>query len=87
MSQTIEDLWNGNIAPCEHCGAHDMQANGLFAAMNRSFDALSAGLSEEQKELLRGYQEQADSYLLRMMELAFCDGFCLGARFAAEVCL
>ena len=83
--KTIQDLWNGNIAPCEQCGAHDMQANRLFSNQSRSAEALAGVLPPEQQELFQKYQEASDAYLLRMMELAFCDGFCLGAKLAAEV--
>ena len=30
---TIIDLWNGNIAPCEHCGAQDSAVNHLNATV------------------------------------------------------
>ena len=31
MLQTIKALWNGDLALCEHCGAHDPEANRLLA--------------------------------------------------------
>ena len=30
MTRTIEALWNGELAFCEHCGAHDSEANRLI---------------------------------------------------------
>ena len=84
MTSTILDLWNGNIAPCEHCGTHDEQSKHLFSLISRNREALSATLSESQKEILQKYLECTEEYLLRLMELAFSDGFSLGSRFAME---
>lgn len=35
MPKTVKDLWNGNIAPVEHCGAHDREVNQLHGLMTR----------------------------------------------------
>lgn len=82
--QTIIDLWNGNIAPCEHCGAHDPAANELIGLIERNRESLSRGLTEAQMETFQKYIDCSDEYLLRMLELAFCDGFTLGSRLAVE---
>lgn len=84
MLQTISDLWNGNIAPFEHCGAHDPEANHLIYLMERNREALCGELPDMQKETFQKYIDCSEEYRLRMMELAFCDGFCLGSRFAIE---
>ena len=85
--QTIIDLWNGNIAPCEHCGAHDPQVNHLLGLMERNRETLNKGLTAAQAELFQKYTECSDEYLLRMLELAFCDGFCLGGKLTMEMML
>ena len=84
MLQTITDLWNGNIAPVEHCGAHDADANHLIGLMERNREALREGLTAAQKETFQKYVDCSEEYLLRMLELAFSDGFCLGSRLAVE---
>lgn len=84
MSQTISDLWNGNIAPAEHCGAHDPQVNRLVGLMERNREHLSEGLTAAQKETFQKYIDSSEEYLLRMLELAFCDGYCLGSRLVME---
>ena len=84
MAQTIVDLWNGNITPCEHCGAHDKEANALIDLMERNRLDLNQGLTDTQKESFQKYIDCSDEYLLRMLELAFCDGFCLGSKLVAE---
>ena len=85
--KTIIDLWNGNIAPCEHCGSHDPVINNLIGLIERNREKLSSGLTEAQMETLQKYVECSDEYLLRMLELAFCDGFCLDSKLVMETLL
>jgi len=87
MQQTIIDLWNGNIAPCEHCGSHDPVINKLMGLIERNRERLSGGLTEAQMETFQKYMDCSDEYLLRMLELAFCDGFCLGCKLVMETWL
>lgn len=84
MANIITDLWNGNIAPCEHCGAKDTQANRLYSLMERNREALRRDIPDAQKELLQMYIDCSEDYLFRMMELAFAEGFCLGSKLAFE---
>lgn len=51
MSQTMKDLWNGNIAPCERCGAHDATVNELISLMERNRTQLGEGLTAAQMDL------------------------------------
>ena len=82
--QTIIDLWNGNIAPCEHCGSHDPVINKLFILIEQNREKLSGSLTEAQMETFQKYMDLSDEYLLRMLELAFCEGSCLGGRLVME---
>lgn len=85
--QTIIDLWNGNIAPCEHCGSHNPEIDDLLGLIKRNREKLSSGLTEAQMETFQKYMDCSDEYLLRMLELAFCDGFCLGGKLVMETWL
>lgn len=82
--RTIIDLWNGNIAPFEYCGANDSEANHLIGLMERNRENLREGLTAAQIEMFQKYIDCSEEYLLRMLELAFCDGFCLGGKLAIE---
>ena len=82
--QTICELWNGNIAPCESCGAQDIEANHLVELMEKNREILCGGLSDTQKETFQKYMDCSEEYLLRMLELAFRDGFSLGSRLVME---
>ena len=84
MAQTITDLWNGNIAPCEHCGSHDPQINNLIGLIERNRENLSRGLTESQMDTFQKYIDCSEEYLLRMLELSFSDGFSLGSRLIIE---
>ena len=84
MLQTISDLWNGNIAPCEHCGSHDQEANHLIRLLERNRENLCSGLTAAQKEIFQKYIDCSEEYLLRMLELAFCDGFCIAANLLVD---
>ena len=84
MLQTITDLWNGNIAPYEHCGAHDPEVRELISLIERNREKLSRGLTAAQSEVFQNYIDCSEEYLLRLMELAFCDGFRLSARLLTE---
>ena len=85
--QTIIELWNGNIAPCEHCGSHDPQINNLLGLVERNREKLSCGLTETQLEIFQKLLDCSDEYMLRMLELAFYDGFCLGGKLVMETLL
>ena len=74
MTQTIEALWNGNIDPVGHCGSQDPLVRELVSLIERNRESLSKGLTEAQMETFQKY-----------MELAFCDGFCLGGKLAVEM--
>ena len=76
MTHTIEDLWNGELGFCEHCGAYDPEANRLVREL--------AQLQEGQREQLQGYIDQTERYTLRMMELAFRDGFSAGVKLLTD---
>ena len=84
MTHTIEDLWNGELAFCEHCGAYDPEANRLVREVARFRDDLLPQLQEGQLEQLQGYIDRTERYTLRMMELAFQDGFSAGVKLLTE---
>jgi len=84
MTQTIIDLWNGNIAPCEHCGSHDPLLKELLQLIERHDTDLRKKLTPVQQEVFQKYIDCSEEYLLRMLELAFSDGFCLGSKLVME---
>lgn len=84
---TIIDLWNGNIAPCDHCGSHDPTINNLLILLERHREKLDGDLTKAQMETFQKYMDCSDEYLLRMVELAFYDGFSIGSKLVMEALL
>ena len=84
MYQTTIELWNGNIAPCENCGAYDPEINKLITLCERNCENLRKNLTPEQEETLQKYIDCCDEYHLRMIELSFAEGFRLGIRLTSE---
>lgn len=81
---TITDLWQGNIAPCEHCGVHDPQLNELFSLMGRHKKSLTEDATVQQRDILEKYADCSEEFAQFMAERAFCDGFCLATRLLTE---
>ena len=84
MKETISDLWNGRLSPCDGCGIHDPQVKELSCWMGRCRDALIATMTPPQKQLLEAYMDCSEDHLLRMMEDAFCQGFSLASSLLTE---
>lgn len=82
--QTIIDLWYGNIAPCEHCGSHDSKLNKLIGQIERHREDLIKCIAPAEFDTFQKYIESSDAYWLRMLELTFSEGFCLGSKLAIE---
>ena len=85
MTTAMFELWNGDIAPVEHCGEHDTQANYLNCLIERNQESLWAELTADQKQLFQKYIDYSEKYWLRMMELSFYDGFRIGGRLVMEI--
>ena len=84
MKHTIEDLWNGNLAPGPNCGVGLPEMEQLSILLDRNREALLKTLNPEQKALLEKYTDCGDDFCCLFAKQAFCDGFCLGSRLMAE---
>lgn len=87
MTRTITDLWNGNIAPCEHCGYRDQNIKELHALMERHEETLNKITTPQQQEVIAKYIDCFDEYLLRLTEHAFYEGFSLASKLWTEALL
>lgn len=84
MSQMIIDLWNGNLAPFEQCGKGNSELLELASLMARNREKLGRELTQAQMEAFQKYVDCSDAYLLRMNELAFCEGFSTAGKLLSE---
>ena len=82
--KTIIDLWRGDIAPIERCGAHDREGNLLGLQLDLLQTKLEDGLTEAQREAFQEFIKYTELFNLRMMELAFQEGFSLASKLMAE---
>ena len=55
MKQTLEALWNGELAPGQTNGVYDPEMEHLTVLMDRNRAALEQELTPNQKELLKKY--------------------------------
>ena len=52
MKLTIEQLWNGNISPCENLGEEQEQIKELVGLIARNKKSLEEGLGDDKRQLL-----------------------------------
>lgn len=79
----LKELYYGNIDPHEIDIRRDGEYATLAASESRNREALTDGLTEEQKKILDEILE-AETEISKMTELeGFKNGFCLGVRITA----
>lgn len=81
----LEELWYGNIDPCEYDASPDKEYKELLQLISRNEEKLQATMTDAQKELFTKYTDCVRE--LQSMEecLLFQNSFKLGARFMLEV--
>lgn len=84
MTNTIAQLWNGNLEPIRYLGVTNAEMKELEILMQRNLEKLEGNLNEKAKELFQKYDDCLNEYILISSEQAFCDGFCLGTKITAE---
>lgn len=84
MKSTIEELWYGNITPCENCGVKDTEIERLVKLMGEHEDKLRNELAEQHRLLFQQYVKWSDRYACDISAQAFRDGFCLAAKLIVE---
>jgi hypothetical protein len=81
----LENLYNGNINPCELEKLHKRcEYKTAVSHVNITRDKLDEILTEEQKEVFEEYITQWDEMSSIVEEEIFKTGFSLGLRIAAE---
>lgn len=84
MTNTIAQLWNGNLEPVRNFGKNNSEIKQLQNLMRRNLDKLENSLNEEQKNQFANYCGCVEEYAILVSEQAFCDGFCLGTKIIVE---
>lgn len=84
MSNVLEELWYGNIVPCEQC-AHTPEMQELTKLTARHRENLEAMLTDEQRGVLDKLTETSYELGGFFEREAFNHGFRLGMQIAVEV--
>lgn len=83
MKETIYELWNGRV-PCSGSDDRDEEMKNLRKLILCNREQLCSALNAEQKSTLEKYDACTDELHDFYTEKAFCDGFSLAMKIAAE---
>lgn len=81
----LEELWYGNIEPCEYDASPDREYKELLQLISRNEEKLQATMTNEQKELFTKYADCVRELQAMAECLLFQNSFRLGARMMLEV--
>ena len=81
----IEELFDGNIQPCEWPVRDGSQLKKLASLVMKNNDALLALLDETQRARFERCKEIQNELAAQLEREAFTEGFCNGARLIFEV--
>ena len=81
----IEELWYGNISPCERDFKRGSKYSELLGYIVRHEEDLKKRLNDEEIEILEKFTECTNEMYAIAEREAFVRGFTLGARTIIEV--
>ena len=81
----IDELFDGNIQPCEWPVRDGSQLQKLASLVMKNNDALLALLDETQRARFERCKEIQNELAAQLEREAFTEGFCNGARLIFEV--
>ena len=82
---TIEDLYYGNIHPCDRDVVRGSPIDRLLKLLCKNEETLTASLTEQQKETFLKFKNCQDELSSLTERDAFRDGFILATRLMMEV--
>ena len=85
MSNVLEDLYYGNIAPYQRAVRPDSKVKKLMQKQSDFESKLSESFTEEQREIFEQYLSVSADLLDANCLDSFVTGFRLGARFTHEI--
>jgi hypothetical protein len=81
----IEELWYGNISPCERDFNKGSKYSELLGYIVRHEEDLQKRLNDEEKEILEKFKDCQSEICDLTARRAFADGFILATRIMVEV--
>ena len=85
MPNILEDLYYGNLSPCQRAVRPDSNIQALMQKQSDLETKLSESLTEEQRETFEQYLSVSAKLLDANCLDSFIAGFRLGARFTHEI--
>ena len=82
---TIDDLYYGNLHPCERDIVRGSRTDRLLRLLCKNEETLTATLTEQQKETFLKFKNCQDELTSLTEREAFKDGFILATRLMMEV--
>ena len=82
---TLEDLYYGNISPCERDMKRGSRMDKLVKLICKNEESLMSTLTEQQKETFDKFKECQSELCDITARQAFTDGFILGTQIMIEV--
>ena len=82
---TLEDLYYGNISPCEHDIRRGSRMDNLVKLICKNEDDLATSFTERQKETFEKFKDCQSEIADLTARRAFADGFILATRLMVEV--
>ena len=82
---TLEDLYYGNISPCERDMKRGSRMDKLVQLICKNEDGLMSTLTEQQKETFERFKDCQSEISDITARRAFTDGFILATRIMVEV--
>lgn len=81
----IDELWYGNISPCEREFKKDSVYSELLGYIVRHQQDLQKRLNDEEKDIFEEFTECTNEMYGMTERDSFAEGFVLGARIIIEV--
>lgn len=82
--KTIENLYYGNIYPCENMTRDNEKYKNLLRLYSKNQEKLLSTLTEEQKERYEKIHDCADELCNELEKQSFINGFRLGVQLVTE---
>ena len=82
---TLEDLYYGNISPCECDMKRGSRIDKLVKLICKNEESLMSTLTEQQKEIFEKFKDCQSEISDLTARQAFTDGFILATRIMVEV--
>lgn len=83
----LDELWNGNISPCELCYEKNSEYDAISSRISGQMAVLRQNASKRQRKLWEAYDRDLSERETLEQQEAYYQGVRFGARFMMDVLL